>query len=84
MPRRNGSWESDSSRKDNIKRYAQDLHEPGLDIGLDMDAVSAPENCPLLPNVDIVEPKEKFLLNHCESISAFQLTRVDDNTSSLG
>lgn len=69
MPRCNGFLESDSSRKDSTKSHTQYLHEPGLDIGSDMDAASAPENCPLLPNVDIVEPKEKFLLNHCESIN---------------
>lgn len=76
--------ESQANRKDNTKRYTQELHEPGLGIGLDMDAASAPENSPLLPNVDIMDSKEKFLLNHCESINTSQSIWMDANMSSLG
>ena len=65
--------ESQINQKDPIRRYEQDLHEPGLGTGLDMDAAGAPENSSLLPNVDIVDSKEKFLLNHCESIDAIQI-----------
>ena len=75
--------ESRSNQKNPIKSYTQYLHEQRLDIGSDMDAASAPENSPLQPNVDIVDWKEKFLLNHCKSFHALHPTRINDNTSSL-
>lgn len=64
--------ESRSNQKDTIKSHTQYLHEQRLDTGSDMDTASAPVNSPLLPNVDIVDSKEKFLLNHCESINTSQ------------